>query len=487
MRMVQVVDWLDGQAWRDTAQSRLAPPDRVAMHWSRLADLPLAAAISVAEIPLGRERAMHAAAIAVPALLGGILVALFFWVAAPLVTGASVMAPLVAVPALLMPLVQFRPGRVDHHGLQLVLVALAAGFLLRSLGTGRARQAAAAGAVAGASLVVGLETLPFAATAAASLALAAVVHRDGPASLAAYGTALCTVAAALLVLTAPVADWGAAVCDRLSLPYLVGAASIAAAGFAAITLRRMRPASEWGLRLAAVGASGVAGVAVVAALYPQCVGGPYAELAPEVRYWFDNVREVRTLLEYLADLPGTAASFALLPLAAVVVAALRLARPRRAHVVVVQEIALLALAISGAAVLAWQIRGAGYAGLTAAVALVPLAAALNARAGRLPRLLARLALRLAIPAACVAAMIIPVAVQVAVRPTEDGDDEPVCDLAEVLPALNDPLGLGCRAGHRRRADRPRAGDSPRLAPRRARGALPPQRGRLRRPPADLRR
>lgn len=441
MRMVQVVDWLDGQAWRDTAQYRLAPPDGVAMHWSRLADVPLAAAVAAAEGPLGRDGALNAAAIVVPALLGGFLVALFFWAAAPLAPGARIMAPLTAVPALLLPLTQFRPGRVDHHGLQLVLVALAMGFLIRSLGTGRVREAAAAGGVAGASLVVGLETLPFAATAMALLALAAVWHRDGAASLAAFGTALGMVAAALLLLTAPLSEWTTVACDRASRPHLAAAAACAATGIVAVVLRRIRPSSGWRLRLAAVGGAGVAGLALVAALHPQCASGPYAELAPEIRYWFDNVREVRTLPGFLADRPGTAASYALLPLAAVAVAALRFVRPRRAHAVVLQDIALLGLALSGTAVLAWQIRGVGYAGLTAAVALVPLAAALNARAGRLPRLAARLGCRLAIPAACAATVFLPVAIQLAARePAEDSDD-PVCDLGGVLDALDDPLRL----------------------------------------------
>lgn len=441
MRMVQVADWLDGQAWRDTAQHRLDPPDGVAMHWSRLADVPLAAAVLATEGALGRERAMHAAAVVAPALLGGILVALFFWLAAPLVPDARVMAPLTAVPALFMPLAQFRPGRVDHHGLQLVLVALAVGFLLRSLGTGRASPAAAGGAVAGVSLAVGLETLPFVATAASCLALAAVVRRDAAPSLAAFGAALCVVAAATLLLTAPLPEWRVAACDRLSLPHLAGAATCAAAGGAAVALRRMRPASGWPLALFGIGGLGVAGLTLVVMLFPQCALGPYAEMAADIRYWFDKVREGRTLIAFLADRPGTAVTFVLLPLAAVVAGALRLARQRCAPRTAVPQIALLALALSGLAVLAWQIRGVGYAGLTAAVALLPLAADLNARAGRLARLHARLALRLALPAACVAAMVLPVAIQLELKPADGNSSEPGCDLAGVLDALNDPAGL----------------------------------------------
>lgn len=441
MRMAQVADWLDGQAWRDTVQRRLDPPDGVPMHWSRLADVPLGAAIMAAEGTLGRERAMHAAALAVPALLGGILVALFFWLAGPLAPAARFMAPLTALPALLMPLVQFRPGRVDHHGLQLVLLALAVGFLFRSLGSGRARPAAAAGGVTGVSLAVGLETLPFVATAAGCLALAAVLRRDAASSFAAFGASLCMVAATLLLLTVPLSEWPVPTCDRLSLPHLAGAACCAAAGGAAVALRRMRPASGRPVRLCVVAGVGVAGLGFVVALFPQCALGPYAEMSAEVRYWFDKVREARSLVEFYADRPGTAVAFALLPLAASVAAALHLAQHAGAHVVV-QRIALLGLVLSGVAVLAWQIRGASYAGLTGAVALVPLAAALNARAETLRRLHARLALRLAMPVACVAAMVLPGAIQVALRPADGNGSEPGCDLAGVLDSLNDPAGLG---------------------------------------------
>ena len=54
MRMVQVLDWTDGQGWSDTVQRRLNPPAGVPMHWSRFADAPLAALISLGEPWFGR-------------------------------------------------------------------------------------------------------------------------------------------------------------------------------------------------------------------------------------------------------------------------------------------------------------------------------------------------------------------------------------------------------------------------------------------------
>src|SRR5580704_7079827 len=42
MRLVEVRDWLAGQAWFDLHQYRLDPPGGVDMHWTRVLDVPLA-------------------------------------------------------------------------------------------------------------------------------------------------------------------------------------------------------------------------------------------------------------------------------------------------------------------------------------------------------------------------------------------------------------------------------------------------------------
>jgi hypothetical protein len=51
MRLVQVRDLLAGQNWFDPVQHRLAPPDGVIMHWSRLIDLPIAILIRAGTAP----------------------------------------------------------------------------------------------------------------------------------------------------------------------------------------------------------------------------------------------------------------------------------------------------------------------------------------------------------------------------------------------------------------------------------------------------
>ena len=43
----QTLDWLQGQGWFDSIQHRMNPPSGVSIHYTRLAELPIAAVITV--------------------------------------------------------------------------------------------------------------------------------------------------------------------------------------------------------------------------------------------------------------------------------------------------------------------------------------------------------------------------------------------------------------------------------------------------------
>ena len=438
-RMAQVVGWMDGQGWYDLVQRRIDPPEGVAMHTSRLADLPLAAAILIAEPWLGRARALEAAAFVVPPLLGGLFVGLFCWAAAPLTGDRRTLPLALMVPALMIPVGQFNPGRVDHHGLQLLLAALAIGLLLRALESSRFRTGAALGAAGGASWAVGLGTLPLVAAVAAALGLAWALRGIRAGVLGAFGLGLLGAAAMGLMLTLPPSDWAAAQCDRLSIAQLALAALALAAGCGAMLFERHLP--QWGPmpRIAVLGGLGMAGLAAVLSLLPICVIAPYADLPDELRYWFDWVAEAQSLLSLLGAKPGTAIAMAVLPLTALAFAGAQAVRPssrgdRR-------WMALAALLLATVAAMAWQIRSAPQAGLVAAVALVPLAAKVNHRAADLATLLGRLGTRLCVPILCLALL---TALPLAVR-TFGAAERPSGEPCEPLPALavlNDPGELG---------------------------------------------
>ena len=57
MRLVEVRDWLAGQAWFDLHQYRLDPPDGVPMHWTRVLDAPLGLLIKLFALFLPVESA----------------------------------------------------------------------------------------------------------------------------------------------------------------------------------------------------------------------------------------------------------------------------------------------------------------------------------------------------------------------------------------------------------------------------------------------
>ena len=442
MRMVQVVDWLDGQGWRDTVQRRLNPPEGVDMHWSRLADLPLAGAISLAEPWVGRARAVHLAALTVPPLLGALLAAAFLWGAAALLADRRTPLPVAMVTALIVPLQYMIPGRVDHHGLQLVLTALAIGCLLRAFQPSDIRPAVWLGIVSGISLTVGLETLPFVGAATVILSLAWVLGRATASALACFGGSLTASSFALLLLTRPPPAWTTAACDRMSLAHAAPIMAVLAAGGAAIALEHLRPGASWPWRLATVASLGVAGLALAVAVFPQCAGGPYDGLPNDIGYWLVQVNEARSLADLFHQNPGVAVSAVILPAVALVALGWRWMRasdrwdPRR--------FALAVLVLSGLAVTAWQVRGVGYAGLAAGFALVPLAAAAGERARLSPRIPVRLGLPVCVPLACAFAVLAPLKLHPGPASTVGGW-KTGCDVTSVLDALNDPAGLGAWA------------------------------------------
>ncbi len=440
MRMVQVIDWIDGQGWNDTLQRRLNPPAGVSMHWSRLADIPLGAVIWLAEPWFGRARAVYLSALLVPPLLGGLFTALFLWAANPLIPDRRSPEPVLTIVILLIPLLQMRPGRIDHHGLQLVLTSLGIGCLIRAWEPGGFRAAVGLGLAGGVSLAIGLETLPFLGAATVILSLVWVLHGGTAATaLAIFGAVLAGTALSLIPLSLAPAEWAAIVCDRMSLVHVAITAIVLAAGTAAVALERLRSAAGRLVRLAAVGGVGLAGLGLVATIFPQCAGSPYADLSAELGYWFDAVKEARSLFDLYHQEPGTAVVFVLLPLAALVSVAWQWAHAAdRADP---GWIALVVLVLSGLALVAWQIRGVAYAGLVASLALIPLAARVNERADRSQRILARVGLRFCIPMIYVFAV---VSLQLASsQPADEQKSE--CKVSSALAAFTDPTGLGAQA------------------------------------------
>ncbi|MDN2565316.1 GtrA family protein, partial [Aquibium sp. A9E412] len=365
LRLVQIRDLLAGQAWHDMTQQRLGP-DGLAMHWSRVVDLPVAAIIAAATaLGAGQAAAETVAAIVWP--LGLFAVALLLILRIVRVCGgASALLPAAVVGAAALHATGiFAPGAFDHHNLQLVLTLAMLAGLVQPAAT--AAAGAAAGAAAALMLAVGMETAPY--VAAGGVAAAAGLLAGGRAEVpraAGFGLAFAATALAVLAATVAPGAWLTVACDAFSFAQ-AGGAVLAGLGLAAVALL---PVARWPWpwRAGALAGLGLALAAAALVLFPQCLGDPYAGLDPRLqRYWLSAVTEAQPLVSVLRNTPEMAASYYGTPLLALGLTAAALWRggPTRTRLV------CGGLLLTAVLVSVWQIRGAMFA---IPLATIPLAA-----------------------------------------------------------------------------------------------------------------
>ncbi len=290
MRLVMVRDLLHGRGWYDQLVTRLQPPQGVYMHWSRLLDGALAACLWLAEQVTSVAKAELAVRFIWPLL----------WIGPVLIAGLSIARSLggklaLFACALLMVtnstlFVQFRPGRIDHHNIQITMAVLAVACAMAR--THRVRFAAVAGVATALGLAIGIEALAFHAIVGASFTLSAALDGDEAKPARAYGLALVAATLGFYGLQTPLDRWSLPLCDALGAN-LVGAIVVAGLGLAAF--------ATWGARfglvarfaqLAVVGAL-AAGVYIAA--NPACLHGPFAAVDPRLRpIWFDHISELES-------------------------------------------------------------------------------------------------------------------------------------------------------------------------------------------------
>ena len=289
LRLVEVRDLIAGQGWFDLTQHRLdAPNGGVAMHWSRLVDLPLAGLIVALAPLLGQATAETVAAVAVPLLTFGCALLLVGRQAARLCGPATVLYACLALALSVPVLAQVLPLRIDHHGWQIVLaLAALAGVLARDSGRG----GWLAGIALAAWLSISLEGLPMTAAVGGVLALRWL--RD-PADKAGFVNAMLGLAVASGALFALTRGFGdlANHCDAISPVYL---AVFAGAAAGALALSRFAPRNRVALA-AGLGALAAGGAAILLALEPRCAGGGFAGMDPLVeRFWYRGIAEGQPL------------------------------------------------------------------------------------------------------------------------------------------------------------------------------------------------
>ncbi|MBN8649036.1 MAG: hypothetical protein J0L55_13870 [Caulobacterales bacterium] len=156
-KVLQVRAWLNGQGFYDLFNHRSNPPFGGEMHWSRLAEMPLALFELMLKPFFGNELGEKLAIYIVPLLLGAVFIIIGAIIVKKLTN--SEMGKYIAAVIILCcsnVLFSFWPGRVDHHGLQLIcLFLMFLGFIMPNKFGGMI-----AGIALAASLTIGFEALP---------------------------------------------------------------------------------------------------------------------------------------------------------------------------------------------------------------------------------------------------------------------------------------------------------------------------------------
>ncbi len=294
MRLVLVRDLLDGRGWYDQLVMRLQPPAGTVMHWSRLLDGALAGVLWLMRLglpPAQAEQAMRVCwplAWILPAAAASLAIARRLGGPRAMVAGAVL---LVANPWVF---VQFQPGRIDHHNVQITLTLAAAAFSIA--GGGRRWSGALAGAASALALAVGIESLVFHALIGLGWGLSVVQDRTNAKAARTYGLALAVGTAGLFLAQTPPGRWSLSVCDALGWN-LTAAVLVAGLGLAIIASLKLARARQIGaLFMVAAGAA-----TVYLALDPSCLHGPFAAVDPRLRpFWFGQIEELKAWPALLA-------------------------------------------------------------------------------------------------------------------------------------------------------------------------------------------
>lgn len=312
MRLVQVRDWLGGQDWFDTRQYRVLPPEGISMHWSRYVDAGIATVLVPASWLLPMPQAELLTLTVWPSLLACLMVLLIG-------LGTNrLFGPMAALGALVVFLTwgklrgEFTPPRIDHHGIQMLCVTAA--FYLAILHGRRRLFGALAGLATALSLAVGLEMLPILALIPGFVALRHAFDQPGSGDWLLGFVAALAVGAPLLMAgqTAPGA-WGVMYCDALAPPVLALAATGIAATLVPVLAGRLLRGPA--VRLVTMAAFVGLGLWLSAPLLTPCLGGPYADVPPEVRALIESrMIEALSAFELIRLMPDMLARSLLPPL-----------------------------------------------------------------------------------------------------------------------------------------------------------------------------
>jgi len=331
------------------------------MHWAQWIDALLAAPIALLAPMIGQANAEIAVAFAWPLALLGAFMFLAVRVAGEIGAREGLRREAEWAAAILAALAfpateKFAPGALDHHNVEIVLGMLAV-FCMMHMKTSRP-VAIGAGVALGLAMATAAEGVPL---VVAGLGVAGALWLLRPAEYAFglrwLGVGLAATSAVMLPVLVPPSAWTQSVCDAMGAPFaafgLVGGGIAIALGALPVRL---------GDSLVGRGASasvlGGAGIAALYALFPQCAGGGYAALGEDMStLWMTQISEARSLLSLAGSDVALMFAVAGAALAGLVAAGFCMRR----HAQWGEGWIPLAFLFVSIAMMAWQIRGAGFA------------------------------------------------------------------------------------------------------------------------------
>lgn len=322
MRLVEARALLHGRGWWDLIEPRMAPPEGLAVHWSRLVDAPIAALLGIFTTLFGTQTGETIVRTVWPLLLFAPAAWAWLRIAKRLGGEIAMWTAAVMAPLCFMVFNQFSPGRIDHHNVQLLLMA---GMMLAALDLDRPRNAALIGGGCALSLAVGFESLPIVVWAGGLIGARYVLMNDMRGARA-FGLALAGTAAAAFLVQTPPAWWLRSGCDALQFNGVAGAA---ATGLALAGSAQLQPKSL-AMRFGALAATGAIGGAAFFGFHPSCLQGPYADLDPRIGpIWLNRVGEARPLFQLAGKEMMLAIAMALLPFGALAASIWAIVKGRR--------------------------------------------------------------------------------------------------------------------------------------------------------------
>ena len=299
-RIVMVRELLAGRGWWDQHWMRLQPPVGVYMHWSRLLDGAIALVNLVFRAGLDNRSAEIATRVfwpwlcMIPAAWATLSASRRLAIDAGRPDRAQ-SAVIVATALMIVNLGlfsgQFRPGRVDHHNVQIALSLVAMAGAMEP--SHRRRAALIAGFASGLGLAVGLEALFFQVAVAGMVAFRFVRDPAARRWVQTYMLALAVTMTLAHVIQTPPDRWFVSACDAMAIN-LVGASITGAV--ALCLLMQATKMRDSRFRAAAALGAGIAAGCVYVLIQPACLHGPFAEVDPRIRsFWLDHVTEVANL------------------------------------------------------------------------------------------------------------------------------------------------------------------------------------------------